>query len=200
MTRRRIRLAVGMVAIAVFALAVTSFAVAGGGKHKNGKGNGSASARLTGFQETPVVNTPATGTFRASIEQNSITFRLDYSNLTGPPSMAHVHIGQPGVAGPVSFFLCGGGGKPACPTGTSGTVTGTVAPADVLAITAQGFNAGDLTSVINAISAGVTYANIHTAKWPNGEIRGQLDPHGKFGNGNGHGNGNGNGHDEDDDD
>ena len=40
--------------------------------------------------------------------------------------------------------------------------------------TAQGFAAGDLTSIVKAIQAGVTYANMHTSVFPGGEIRGQL--------------------------
>ena len=90
--------------------------------------------------------------------------------------MAHVHVGQREVNGGVSFFFCGGGGKPACPASTSGTITGTVTAADVVGPTAQGFNEGDLASVERAINAGVTYANMHTAKFPAGEIRGQVIP------------------------
>ena len=74
----------------------------------------------------------------------------------------------------MSVFFCGGGGKPACPTTNSGTVSGTIAAADVVGPTAQGFNAGDIAPVIAALRAGVTYANMHTAKFPGGEIRGQI--------------------------
>jgi hypothetical protein len=180
MTKRRMQLALGV--IVAFALA------AGGhdGKKKNGKGDRDFSARLDSYQETPSLNSPGRGTFRAEVSNDQITFRLDYSNLTGPAAVAHVHIGQRGVAGGVSYFLCGGGGKPACPTATSGTVTGTVVAADVVGPTAQGFNPGDLVSVLAAMRAGVTYANVHTAKFPAGEIRGQLRG--------------GHGHDEDDND
>jgi len=40
--------------------------------------------------------------------------------------------------------------------------------------TAQGFKAGDLASLEQAIQAGVTYTNMHTPTFPNGEIRGQI--------------------------
>jgi hypothetical protein len=97
--------------------------------------------------------------------------------------VAHVHVGQPGVAGGVSFFFCGGA-KPACPSSASGpvTITGTVLPADILGPTAQGFAAGDLNSIVKAIKAGFTYANMHTSAFTGGEIRGQLEA----GHGHGH--------------
>jgi hypothetical protein len=81
------------------------------------------------------------------------------------------------VNGGVSFFLCGGGGKPPCPAATAGSISGTVVATDVLGPTAQGFTAGDLPSVLAAIRAGVAYGNMHTAKFPGGEIRGQLSGH-----------------------
>ena len=72
------------------------------------------------------------------------------------------------------FFFCGGGGKPSCPTTTSGTISGTVAAADVVGPAGQGIKAGDLASVMRAIRAGAAYANMHTANFGNGEIRGQI--------------------------
>jgi hypothetical protein len=53
-------------------------------------------------------------------------------------------------------------------------VTGTATAANVVGPTAQGFAVGDLAAVERAIKAGVTYANMHTAKFPAGEIRGQI--------------------------
>jgi hypothetical protein len=70
-------------------------------------------------------------------------------------------------------FLCGGD-KPACPTTTSGTVSGTIAATDVIGPTTQGFQADDVASLERAIQAGVTYTNMHTPTFPNGEIRGQI--------------------------
>ena len=72
------------------------------------------------------------------------------------------------------MFFCGGGGKPACPASNSGSVSGTITAADVVGPTAQGFVAGDITPVIAALRAGFTYANMHTTKFPVGEIRGQI--------------------------
>jgi hypothetical protein len=40
--------------------------------------------------------------------------------------------------------------------------------------TAQGINPGDLDSALEAVRAGLSYANMHTANFPGGEIRGQV--------------------------
>ena len=74
------------------------------------------------------------------------------------------------------IHFCGTGGKPACPP-TPGTLAGTVTGADCGAVPAQGIAAGDLTEVIRAIRAGKAYANVHTATFPTGEVRGQLKHH-----------------------
>src|SRR2546428_7399279 len=84
------------------------------------------SAHLIGYDEAPSLNTPGHADLALTVHTASIDFTLNYADLTGPPNMAHIHIGQEGVNGGVSVFFCGGGGKPACPGGTSGTVTGTI--------------------------------------------------------------------------
>jgi CHRD domain-containing protein len=69
-------------------------------------------------------------------------------------------------------FLCGGGSKPACPA--SGTVTGTIVPADVIGPSGQGIAAGEFAELVRAIRNGATYANLHTEMFPGGEIRGNI--------------------------
>lgn len=133
-------------------------------------------AHLIGYNEVPSLNGQGTADLALTVASDKLTFQLTFAGLSGPPQAAHVHVGQVGVNGGVSFFFCGGGGKPSCPNSTSGTISGTVVPADVIGPITQGFAAGDLASVIAAIKAGVTYANMHTALFPAGEIRGQLVP------------------------
>ena len=180
--RGRTKLVLVVAAFVVAALAVTSFAVAGGGdgKGKNDDHGKSSTfdARLSGYSETPSLNSKGHATFTATIDSDKITFKLDYADLSGPPLVAHVHIGQVGVAGGVSFFLCGGSTKPPCPQSTSGSVSGTVTATDIIGPVPQGFNPGDLASVIAAIQHNVSYANMHTTKFPAGQIRGQLVPTG----------------------
>jgi hypothetical protein len=133
-------------------------------------------AALVGTQETPAIFAAGSGIFEARVLNNDtrIEFQLTYEHLTAPPLVAHVHFGQRGVAGAVSFFLCGGGGKPPCPASTSGTVTGTVVAANVVGPAVQGIAPGDLAAILQMIRAGLGYANMHTPLHPGGEIRGQI--------------------------
>jgi hypothetical protein len=134
-------------------------------------------AILDGFHETPAISTNATGAFRATLNTagNELSYELTYSGLEGGNTLfAHVHIGQAGVAGGVMFFLCGGGGKPACPN-SEATVTGTVNASNVIGPTGQGISPGEFDEVIRAMRNGVSYANVHTVTYPSGEIRGQIN-------------------------
>jgi hypothetical protein len=166
------RLRIAAVAALVVALTGASIALAGGGKGKDD--DNAFSAHLVGFSEVPANNTAGHGDLTFTMTSTQITFRLVYADLSGPPAAAHIHVGQKNVNGGVSIFFCGGGGQAPCPAATSGTVTGTATAANVVGPTAQGFAAGDLAAVERAIKAGVTYANMHTAKFPAGEIRGQI--------------------------
>jgi hypothetical protein len=172
MTRKRLRLAA--VVVFVFGLAAASIALASGRDKGHGHGNGQFRAKLIGFSEVPANNTAGHGRLRLSVSNTELTFRLDYSDLSGPPAAAHIHVGQKNVNGGVSVFFCGGGGQAACPNSASGSVSGTITAANVVGPTAQGYAVGDLAPVVKAIRAGVTYANMHTAKFPGGEIRGQV--------------------------
>jgi len=138
--------------------------------------------RLTGFQEPPAVFSNGTGSFKAKIDNSvtppTITYTLKYSGLSAPALVSHIHFGNRFTSGGVVAFLCGGGGKPACPSGTTteATVTGTIKPADVLAqVPNQGIPAGGFDQFVKAIRAGVTYVNVHTSNFPGGEIRAQLN-------------------------
>ena len=135
-------------------------------------------AVLTGYEEVPAVSTTGRGEFQARIsrDESSISYELSYSDLEGTTTSAsHIHFGQKDVNGGVSAFLCGGGGKPACPP-ISGTISGTITASDVIGPAGQGIAAGELDELIQAMRAGKTYVNVHTDKHPSGEIRGQIGP------------------------
>jgi CHRD domain len=130
---------------------------------------------LRGANEVPAINSDGTGSFAMTIhEDGTITFTETFANLTSNIILSHIHFGEIHVAGGVMVFLCGGDSQPACPAATSGTITGTITAANVTGPTGQGVTAGDLASALRAIRQGAGYVNIHTVKFPGGEIRGQL--------------------------
>jgi hypothetical protein len=170
--RKRIALLAVIVLGGAFALAFASYGVADSGKGKN-KGSAQAN-RMSSYQEVPSVSASGKGKFQAKIKGSTIEYKLTYSGLSGPAMFAHIHLGQIGANGGVAAFLCGGGGKPACPA--SGTVSGTIVAADVIGPASQGITAGEIGELIAAMRAGFTYANVHTASFPAGELRGQIKP------------------------
>jgi CHRD domain-containing protein len=135
-------------------------------------------ASLDGYHEAPLsISTNGIGSFQAMLNPtgDQITYELQFSGLEGGNTLfAHVHIGQTGTTGGVMFFLCGGGGKPACPNG-QGTVTGTVNAGDIIGPAGQGVAPGQFLEAISAMRAGSAYANVHTVTYVSGEIRGQIN-------------------------
>lgn len=140
------------------------------------------SAQLESFQEVPAISSPASGHFRADIDDKAgtISYRLSYEGLTGDIRQAHIHFGQRSVNGAVSVFLCQTatnadptGLAPQCPQ--SGTVTGLLQAANMAAgTTAQGIAPGEFAELLAAIRGGVAYVNVHSSTFTGGEIRGQL--------------------------
>ncbi len=43
----------------------------------------------------------------------------------------------------------------------------------------QGIEVGNLAEIVAAMRAGHAYANVHSTKWPGGEIRAQLNDKGE---------------------
>ena len=152
-----------------FLLGATTLALA------EGQGKGEFKANLTGYSEIPAVVTSGTGqlTVTPSSDQKSLNITLNFANLVGVAQTASLYLGLPGTTGGVVAPICGGT-QPACPTSASGTVTVTLAAADIVAIAAQGLAAGDIASVIQAMASGALYVNLATDKFATGEIRGQL--------------------------
>ena len=161
------------VALVLGALLVVSLAnPAGGKKNFNTRG-------LNGYEENPDISTVASGSFKASVDEDAqtITYELTYSGLEGDVLQAHIHFGKPAINGGIIVFLCsnlgnGPAGTPTCPQ--SGTVARTVPASDIIGPVAQGIEAGNLAELVAAMRAGSTYANVHSSKWPGGEIRAQL--------------------------
>lgn len=109
-------------------------------------------ATLSSAAEVPSNASGGTGTLEASYDKGSsvLKWKLTYSGLTGPATMAHFHgPAMPGSnAGVVVPFP-----SPASPAEGSATLT----PAQV-----------------DDLMAGKWYVNVHTPQNPGGEIRGQV--------------------------
>lgn len=169
--RKRTGLTLAVTLAGALALTVlASYGAAGLGKNGDLKAK-----RMSGYLEVPSISTTGRGTIEVKINNStSLDYKLTYSGLSSTAAVAHIHFAQPSVNGAVVAFLCGGGGKPACPA-TSGSVSGTITGADVTAMAAaQGIAAGEIGELIAAMKAGFTYANVHTATFGGGEIRGQI--------------------------
>src|SRR5262249_14413612 len=142
------------------------------------------SAQMRGLGEVPPTNSQGRAFFHGKISEDktSITFTLTWFGITGPPSASHIHFGPSKETGGVMVFFCGGGGKPACTQATSGKASGTITAADIVGPSAQGIDPapdGQFSDVIRAILTNNAYANLHTAKFPGGEVRGQVIVHGE---------------------
>lgn len=137
-------------------------------------------ATLSGYEETPTLSTPATGSFKAKItNDNTIEYELSYADLEGDITQSHIHFGRPGIMGGIAAWLCQGltagpAGTPPCQGARTGTASGVITPANVIGPSGQGIAAGEFEELLAAIRAGATYVNVHSTLRPSGEIRGLL--------------------------
>ena len=111
-------------------------------------------ANMTAGQEVPPAVSTGTGAAEVQFNENTnkLTWKVTYSGLTGPATAGHIHGPAPAGqnAGVVIPFTANLNAQP---------ITGetTITPAQY----------ADL-------NAGLYYVNIHSARFPGGEIRGQL--------------------------
>jgi hypothetical protein len=132
---------------------VVTLTLAGCGSMRPSQKNDFYQAAMSGAQEVPAASTPARGT--AEVELNRATLELSwkvtYQGLTGPASAAHIH-------GPAA----------------AGSNAGVVVP--FTNVTAQPIQGKTTITPAQAadLAAGRWYVNVHTAQYPGGEIRGQL--------------------------
>ncbi len=115
---------------------------------------------LSGAQEVPANNSSGSGTADVSYNKDSkmLTYKVNYTGLTSAPSMAHIH-----------------------GTAPKGVNAGVKKDLTSLLVKSSAGSFSDSVMVDgNAIKedsllAGFYYFNIHTPKFPAGEIRGQID-------------------------
>lgn len=121
-------------------------------------------ATLSGGQEVPQNFAPGRGTAVITVDgaKSKIDVQLDVQNITGVTA-GHIHFSKPGISGGVLFPLNIG----SLPAQLKQTLT------------AADFTAGAVATfsdAVNAVLAGQTYVNLHTAANPGGEIRGHIGP------------------------
>ena len=138
------------------------------------------SAKLTGANEVPAVTTDAVGkvVFKVSKDGESMRFRLVAFNIENPVA-AHIHVGEPGVNGPVVVPLFSG---PAA----SGLFSGVLSTGTITAANLTGPLAGmPFSALLDLLESGDAYVNVHTndgvdptntgaGDMASGEIRGQV--------------------------
>jgi CHRD domain len=161
---------------------------------------------LSGFSEVIPPNLGlgaifSTGSGRLKLkidkQNRSIDYELTYNfpDAAATPTIgtqfvnqAHLHFGQKHTTGGINVWLCqsadnpapaAAAGTPTCPS-PSGTVAGTILPAQVLPLAGQGFPAGQdgFDALLEALQNDAIYGNVHTDRFPSGEIRGQFGDHG----------------------
>jgi hypothetical protein len=136
------------------AAALVATAVAGCASMRGASGSQETyQATLSGSQEVPPATTAGTGTadVRYNANNQMLSWSVTHSGLTGPVTAAHIH----GPAGPganagvlIPFTNVGGA-----------TITG---------------EAKITPEQLAQLTSGQWYVNLHTARYPGGEIRGQL--------------------------
>jgi len=179
MRKRRL---MGVLIFAIPALlAAMTIVVAGDG----GRNNRFNSNRMNGYQENQAVSTTGEGSFTAELDGDEIHYTLTYGALQGGAvTQAHVHLGRRAVNGGIIAWLCEGtlaspsASTPTCPPATGGSVSGTITALEVIGPTGQGVAPGEFAELIAALRAGAVYANVHTATFGGGEIRGQVNEKG----------------------
>jgi len=135
-------------------------------------------------------------TLKVDKQKREIDYELTYSfpDAAATPivgtqfvNQAHLHFGQKHTTGTINVWLCQSADTPApaavaavtptCPS-PSGTVTGTITPDKVLAVAAQGFPGpppdSGFDALLDALQNDAIYGNVHTDRFPSGEIRGQF--------------------------
>jgi hypothetical protein len=150
--------------------------------HFSTKFSGFEEIGALGAGETGAILSGGTATLDLELDRQAQTlmYTLTFSGTNATVTQSHIHFGKRHVAGGVIVFLCsnlgnGPAGTQACPA--SGTVTGTITPADVVGPAGQGVAAGNFAGLVEALDNNTAYGNIHTTAFPAGEIRGQIRRH-----------------------
>jgi hypothetical protein len=122
-------------------------------------------ADLSGDQEVPAIEHDGFGraTFLLTDDGATLRFVIELEGVENITA-AHIHDGASGTTGPVLVHLFASN-PPASPATISGELTSASLPANLT-----------LAGLVQRMSAGTVYVNVHTADWPDGAVRGQVLP------------------------
>jgi hypothetical protein len=127
--------------------------------------------QMGGANETPApgVLTGSAGTAQVFVNMatQAVTYRVEVFNLPSGAVGGHFHVGGPGLAGPIVVDLA-----PPANISNDFVLTGTVNASALRPRAEQGIRTWE--DFIQALVGGQVYVNIHSAVFPGGEIRGQL--------------------------
>ncbi|WP_373496597.1 CHRD domain-containing protein [Aquiflexum sp.] len=130
--------------------------------------NRNFTTQLSGNEEVPPADTKAVGTgiFKFDSKISALNFQVNVAQLENV-RFAHIHIGKKGFNGPPVAFLKA--------DKVEGPVNGVYAKGTICAEDLIGkMLGGDLLILREAFRTGNAYVNVHTDKFPGGELRGQL--------------------------
>ena len=123
-------------------------------------------SNMTGAKEVPPVRTPASGSATFVNNQTFIDYDLSVSDLYNATA-AHIHQGKAGVNGPIVVTLYKTTDRsPGLFGGYSGNITSSMLEGPL--------RGKQLSALVEIISSGQAYVNVHTIKNKNGEIRDQI--------------------------
>ena len=126
-------------------------------------------AVLSPGEETPALLSGAVGTAEVGVDTTNreISVTLRVFNVATATTAGHIHVGPRGVAGPVVLDF------PNIP-GRVGDFTLSFRLSQAALRPNAGLGINTMDDVIQSITGGNAYVNIHSTTFPGGEIRGQL--------------------------
>ena len=160
-----------IIAVLAAVLSVSTFSIVINSAKVQAQEGQTFSASLSGKDEVPPTESNSTGTAKFQVDENSSQVSY-WVNVTGIKKInqAHIHNGTEGQNGDIVVTLTknksakGNDGPPNI--GFSGNIT-----KDDL----QGpLKDKELTDLVSLMSDGNAYVNVHTDKYPDGAIRGQI--------------------------
>lgn len=159
--------------------------------HGGSANGGNFGTPLSGGEEVPARPTRARGNaiFHLNADGTALSYKLIVANIENA-FMAHIHVAAAGVNGPIVVWLFPSTAvnQPLPPGG--GRLDGVIAEGTITAEDLTGpLENMDLSALVDAITSGNAYVNVHTndgvdppntgpGDFPGGEIRGQVEHRG----------------------